>query len=96
MRFILFNAVVAGALIYLFSGADQPGADARQAVDDAMSRLAALSEQAVERAEELKLEETGRADAMPATPAPRADAPAPQEAPPARPIIVQINHHVHV
>jgi len=81
MRFILFNAIVAGALIYLFSGADQPGADARQTVDDAMSRLAALSEQAVERVEELKMEDPGRADAAPAmeSPAPRSDLPAPSK-----------------
>jgi len=84
MRFILFNAIVASALIYLFSGADQPGADARQTVDDAMSRLAALSEQAVERVEMMQQDSAGRADSAPAAdpPAPLPEDAVPQEAAP--------------
>jgi len=93
MRFILFNAIVAGALIYLFSGADQPGADARRSVDDAMARLAALSEQAAERVADFQEDMTGRtgapaaADTPPAIPAqapsapPAAPAPQPAAAP---------------
>jgi len=91
MRFILFNAIVAGALIYLFSGADQPGADARRSVDDAMSRLAALSEQAAERVADFQEDMTGptglpvAADDMPpAAPAPQPAA-APDPAPAQRP-----------
>ncbi len=92
MRFILFNAVVAGALIYLFSGADRPGADARQTVDDAMARLAALGEQAVERVEKMQEDGFGHADAPaaaePPTPLPEAAPPrniAPQPQPSAAP-----------
>ncbi len=80
MRFILFNAIVAGALIYLFSGADQPGEAARRSVDDAMARLAALSEAAVQRAEQMQ-EVTADPIGAPAAAAPEAPAPQPETTP---------------
>ena len=74
MKFLLFNVIVAGALVYLFSGADLPGAAARQSVDEAMARLTALSERAAEDVEKMAEVPAGPASQVamegPVTPSP--------------------------